>query len=418
MDLKQKTLSSRKPSSRRKQQPHNSRSMPSVRESLHNGMMTPEMILVLQRTIGNQAIQRIISPKIASNILVQRQPWKMGDIYPDAIQDFDWHTVANQFLDHYDIVQQAELGGVQAEPLPEFKQDDDNDDSASALIEKKGKDKGQELKEMVIAVATEVAEDILKQLKAMNPEIIEQISTVGPAGLIEERVLTRIIPHMELSLKSLVPLSHKRKNLLTAVGISEGLVDIIYNTLGLTIEALSAGLATPLVAGGGGAYKGGFAGAKSKLAGESKSQQTLAGIMTAIAETAQALIPGLGSAWGISGGARGVYKSSRVKKRMKALISGQSHISPRAETQGDRRVSNLLQERSNYVDDLIKNGMAQGYQSDKLMKKLIKAQKWLNEQIRKTKKRFGQQNSKGTTSLISDAATDASASSSKAEADD
>lgn len=345
-----------------------------------------------------------LKPSVSQVVQLNGPAWKKSTevVHTSAISD-----AIDAFISNYENVQQGELDPEVGFPDLEVYYEantKETDEAAPLLIKVKEKNKNA-----VKRVAEEVLSEIVAQAKTSDGrrKIVRQIGPGGIAAYIEDSILARVLPYMDVSLKSLVPMGKFRKNEESIMGFVEGMTDVVYNSCGMAIEVLSGTLATPLVATGGGAYKGGFAAASVRRQGGTKEQAAAAATVTAAAETGQAMIPLAGGAWGIAGGVKGMAKSSRIRARIKGLVSGvgggSDTLKERPATMGDERVVGLIDERIEHAYSLLEKAeREQGLEKE--VAKLRKAIEWLLRQREKSSNRFKKSSGKGKRPLLASAA--------------
>lgn len=256
------------------------------------------------------------------------------------------------------------------------------------------------------------------ELKSEEPdlELPQLMILTGPITGAASRIAELKTAEMPQHLKALVPWSHKRKNWIRGVNALEGATDIAWNGASLGSSSLSLGAASAGTAAIGAGYKTGFSVAKSRIRRESKGRTAVKAGSVAGSEFTQALIPYVGSAWGIGSG-------------IKQLAQTKSLDSIARERKGERAVLGILNKRITRCLELLgRNQMDREFRSSshpvgakkdlnpeeklhsefeesslelqylnrnpKTVKQLESALEWLNRQKDKSVTRFSQIDSK------------------------
>lgn len=167
---------------------------------------------------------------------------------------------------------------------------------------------------MALVLAQREIDSLLQQHKGWL-STIRSMGAGGPAGYLEDKILPVILGHMAAHVKELIPMGTGRKARDKAAGVGEGLLDIGWNAASLGVEALTFGAASAGTSAVGATYKMGFAGSGAKRSGASDRKAVAQAVVTFVLEFLQGLIPFAGSALGITGGARGIYKTVDPRKR-------------------------------------------------------------------------------------------------------
>ena len=359
----------------------------------------------MQSTVQRKSI--VLDAQESNKPVVQMNgpAWKKSaeeGIHTSAVAD-----ALLDFLSNFQIVEQGELNPEVGFPDPDVHYEANTKEThdAAPLLIKVNTSKAEKIR----GIAKQVLMEMLAEAKTEEgrKRILSKVGAGGLAKYIEDCILDRVLPYMDVSLKSLVPMGRWRKNDETLMGFIEGMTDVVYNSCGIAIEGLSGALATPLVAAGGGAYKGGFAAASVKRRGGTKEQAAASASVTAAAETGQAMIPFAGGVWGITGGSRQMAKSTRIRERISNYISGKGGgsdvLKERSNDMGDERVVALIENRLEHAYELLALASKQpGLQEE--VSKLGKAIKWLHRQHIKSTKRYKKSDTKGKRALLASAA--------------
>lgn len=174
------------------------------------------------------------------------------------------------------------------------------------------------------------------ELQSEEPDLeIPQLMILsGPITGAASRIAELKAAEMPQHLKALVPWSHKRKNLIRGVNVLEGASDIAWNGATFGSSSLSLGAASAGTAAIGAGYKTGYSVAKSRIRRESKNRTAVKAGSVAGSEFTQALIPYVGSAWGIGSGIKQLAQTKKLDA-----------IAP--ERKGERAVLGILNNRIN-----------------------------------------------------------------------
>lgn len=339
---------------------------------------------------------------------LQRQVVQLQEAWRGALQGDDadiWRSV-DQFLGNYKIVEEGELDPEIGFPS-DYREANEEEEHDTAPLLKPLPDSTVAIK----IIAKQVAADCVARFKTPDgrKEILATVGTGGIAGYIEGEILDQIRPFLKKTVKSLMPWSSERKTRETLMGLTEGIVDVVYNACAFGVEAMSAAAATPAVATGGAAYKASFAASNVRRAGGTTEQASATAAITSAAEFGQGMIPFAGGGFGIASGLKGVADKTRIKQRIENMLKGagggSSAMAARKETIGDMRIFRVLEARSDHLADLIARAErcadAHLKGNSEKRKQLAKAQIWLNDQVQKARKRFAKSDKKGNVPLLS-----------------
>jgi len=256
------------------------------------------------------------------------------------------------------------------------------------------------------------------ELQSEEPDLeVPQLMILsGPITGAASRIAELKTAEMSQHLKALVPWSHKRKNLIRGVNALEGVTDIGWNSATLGSSALTLGAASAGTAAIGAGYKTGYSVAKSRIRRESKSRSAVKAGSVYGSEFLQALIPYVGSAWGIGSGVKQIAQTKNLdaiapeRKGERAAIGILNNRVKRClELLGRDQIDKEFRSNSKHVGSKIKVDKMEDLNSQfeessielqyinrnpKTIKKLESALEWLNRQKDKSIIRFSRIDSK------------------------
>ena len=211
-------------------------------------------------------------------------------------------------------------------------------------------DGAAEIKQIALAMA-EIELERLMSSHGSWKEALLSLGLGGPALYLEEHVLDTIVDHLDMTLKEGVPMGKSRKGQEIGINVLEGVTDVAWNSASFAAEAVFSPLTNFGTGAIGASYKGLAAGGKSKLEGADKAKAGAVAAVTWVLEFLQALIPGYGSAMGITGGLKNLAETSTVPDRLTNFRRGFSKNE--GPSTFEKKFLALLEERIDYADDLL-----------------------------------------------------------------